>query len=198
MRTVKRIATAENMIVLCSIQVPTAKVYDELDLVVLLSKGREAYVGEGKNAQSYFARNGSFCPPNLSPVEYFLDILSVDAYGDEVVDEVLELWTERKIDPKRPSFKTLNMLNEEEDGRNGVKTRTPLGLFDGISALMERQGKMIVRDPLLYTGRGIMLLVGNILLAVVYWKARGATQDQLWNKIFLNLWLIGLPSSRKY
>ena len=197
MQMTKLIAKEEKMIVVCSIQLPTAKIYDEFDLVTILSKGREAYVGEGMNAESYFARNGIRCPPNTSPPEFFLDILSVEANGDDAVDQILDTWKSKKSEPRRSSFAVLNTLHEEEDGRNGVRNRPPTNFFREVFSMLHRHFTVIARDPLLYSGRGMIFLLVNSLLAVVYFNARDDQQDQLFNKVFLTLWLIGLPSSRK-
>ena len=185
------------MIVVCSVQLPTAKIYDEFDLITLISKGREAYVGEGMNAESYFARNGIRCPPNTSPPEFFLDILSVEANGDDDVDQILDTWKTRKAEPRRSSFAVLNRLSEEEDGRNGVRNRPPTRFGMEVISMLGRHSSIISRDPVLYSGRGIIFLVANSLFAVVYFNARDAQQDQLFNKVFLTLWLIGLPTSCK-
>ena len=197
MQMVKLVTKEEDMIVVCSMQLPTQKVYEEFDLVTILSKGQEAYTGEGIHAKEYFAKNGLHCPPNTSLPEFLLDKLSPEAEGDEAIDTILGEWKNQKVDPNRKSFYMLNSLNESEDGRNGVRNRPPTSLGREILSMLHRHSTLISRDRITYSGRGVIYFVVNILLAIVYWNARPAEQDQLFSKVYLAMWFAGFPSSRK-
>jgi ABC-2 type transporter len=48
---------------------------------------------------------------------------------------------------------------------------------------------------ILYLGRAVVFLVANTIFALVYLKARKYTQDQALNKMWINIWHVGVASN---
>jgi hypothetical protein len=139
---------------------------------MILSKGRVAYVGEADAAAEYFATIGYALPPNTNPAEHFLDIVNADFSSNDEVDRILDEWSMRK--------------KKEDDGIIPTEVASSLVLNDSIQhkvwleiqVMLRRHVTLMLRDPVIYSGRIIMFLVVNSLFGVVYIAARNYTQDQ--------------------
>jgi hypothetical protein len=165
--------------------------------VMLLSKGRVAYVGEASTACDYFDSIGYTLPPNTNPAEHFLDIVNADFSSNEEVDRILDQWS-------------LRLKNEESDVRSSpaaaaaLEHRHSLVLDEGslqhnirheIKVMMHRHILLMRRDPVMYTGRIALFLIVNCIFGVVYISARNYTQDQALNKLWISGWYIGTSYS---
>lgn len=51
---------------------------------------------------------------------------------------------------------------------------------------------MIARDPFLYVGRSVVILVASILFALAYYKSRERVQEQAVNYYFANAWFLSV------
>jgi ABC-type multidrug transport system ATPase subunit len=91
MREIKRVAEEEHIIVICTIHQPSTKVYNGFDQVMLLSKGREAFVGNANAASAYFDSIGHTLPPATNPAEHLLDVVNADFSSSEEVDKMLDM-----------------------------------------------------------------------------------------------------------
>jgi ABC-type multidrug transport system ATPase subunit len=67
MQEIVRVANAENIIILCTIHQPSTKVYNRFDELMILSRGRTAYIGPVKDAVSYFDNIGYPLPVHTNP-----------------------------------------------------------------------------------------------------------------------------------
>jgi ABC-type multidrug transport system ATPase subunit len=67
MREIVRVAKEEKLIILCSIHQPSTKVYNGFDKLMILSRGREAFSGDLKDAPTYFDSIGAPVPPQMNP-----------------------------------------------------------------------------------------------------------------------------------
>lgn len=64
--------------VILSIHQPRYDVFQCLDDVILLSRGRQLWSGSSKDMLVYFNSLGYPCPPLTNPADFVLDISSVD------------------------------------------------------------------------------------------------------------------------
>ena len=67
MQEIVSVARSENLIVMCTIHQPSTKVYNGFDQVMILSKGREAFTGDVKDAAPYFDSIGYPLPVQTNP-----------------------------------------------------------------------------------------------------------------------------------
>ena len=74
--------------VLCSIHQPRSSIYNMMDRIALLSRGRSAYFGPaGEPVSEYFAALGYAVPGAFNPADHFLDVISVDTRGEKAKEE---------------------------------------------------------------------------------------------------------------
>jgi|AntAceMinimDraft_5_1070358.scaffolds.fasta_scaffold34947_2 hypothetical protein len=68
------------------------------------------------------------------------------------------------------------------------------GIVTQTTALIKRHMKLTIRDPTMYTGRMLMFMFACSFFAVIYIKSRDREQDQIFNKLWLVVWLLSVPS----
>jgi ABC-type multidrug transport system ATPase subunit len=191
MTEITSVAKSENLIIICTIHQPSSKVFSKFDKVMILSKGREAFVGDVHDAGPYFEHLGEPVPTSINPAEHFLDVFNADFSSDELVTQKLDAWDRYKKDHQleisaSQSVEESDLLPYEQSGQSA---------FHEISVLMRRHAVLIARDPILYLGRCVIFLIVNTIFGIVYLKARGNEQDQSANKMWLWNWYVGVPSN---
>ena len=69
MQEIVRVAKDERIITICTIHQPSTKVYNQFDQIMIMSRGRIAYVGDVQDAIPYFDSTGHAIPSNTNPAE---------------------------------------------------------------------------------------------------------------------------------
>jgi len=190
MQEIVRVAKDEHLVVICTIHQPSTKVYNGFDQVMILSKGREAFSGNVKDAAPYFEKIGQTVPPSTNPAEHFLDVVNSDFSSDEQVDRILNTWEELRPEAGHSSHHKKG-FGDDAEGQLGVTDVKRAPLRKEAAIMFRRSALLILRDPILYTGRCIVFLVANTIFSLVYLKARKYDQDQALNKMWINVWHVG-------
>ena len=193
MQEIVRVAKEERIIVVCTIHQPSTKVYNGFDQLMIMSRGRQAYSGDVKDAVPYFDGIGYPCPPAMNPAEFFLDLVNSDFTDEAAVTAILDTWEEKRPDGGASSHHKKGF--EDDDGQEGVTKVQKAPLSKEISIMFRRHGSLILRDPILYVGRCGIFLTMCLVFALVYLSGRDNTQDQTINKFWLMIWFIGVPSN---
>lgn len=189
MGEITRVAKEEGIIMLCTIHQPSSKVYNGFDQVMILSKGRLAFVGNASAASDHFDSIGYPLPPATNPAEHFLDLVNADFSSSREVDAMLNKWDEKT-----------QKKDDDDDKENTRKSLAASGQLHGqlkhnlvheIQVMFRRHVLLMVRDPVLYLGRFVGFLVVNCVFGIVYISAREYTQDQAVNKLWVTAWYIG-------
>lgn len=187
----RALAKSEKIIIITSIHQPSTKVYNKFDLVMLLSKGKQAYMGKAADASKYFANIGHPMEEMTNPAEFLLDLVNADFSSDESVDKILEEWNEYKalepsvgLQKRRDSVLIRNSFHELATNQRS--------LVHELKVLFQRHAFMIVRDPFLYIGRSVVILAASSVFALAYWSSRERVQDQAVNYYFANAWFLSI------
>jgi ABC-type multidrug transport system ATPase subunit len=195
MLEIKRVARDERLIILCTIHQPSTKVYNGFDQVMILSKGREAFSGNVKDAAPYFEEIGHPIPPSTNPAEHFLDLVNPDFSTSEEVDSILEAWEERKLNDSNSSFHGSFLMENDDDITEGIHNSEGRSFSREIIIMFRRHATLIARDPVLYLGRSFIFLLSNLVFALVYLSSRNYSQDQATNKLWVSIWFIGVATN---
>ena len=198
MQEIVRVAKEERLIILCTIHQPSTKIYNAFDQVMILSKGREAFSGDVGDAIPYFDSIGYPCPPATNPAEFFLDLVNADFSDEAAVDNILDTWEEKRPEAGHSSHHKKGFGRSdtnESDVQEGVAEGYQTNLMNEITIMFRRCGLLIVRDPILYIGRCLIFFFSCLIFSFVYWRAREYTQDQAQNKMWINIWFVGVPSN---
>jgi len=173
-------------------------VYNGFDQVQILSKGREAFTGHVKDSAPYFEKIGRPVPPQTNPAEHYLDLVNADFFSDkDEVDKILNTWEEERPDSGRSTHhhdKKGFGGQEDEDGQSGVVKMKRAPLYREITIMFRRSATLILRDPILYTGRCVVFLIANTIFSLVYLNARKFDQDQALNKMWITIWHVAVAS----
>lgn len=165
----KRLCKEQGMTVLCSLVRPSSRIYNSLDQVVLLSKGRVVYFGAAVAAMDYFAQTGEgyHCPEHCNPAEFFLDTLRIAEQSEREAggngsgnSKLIESWSETH-QTSTGTFKDLPYL-----------APVPLKLANistVFHALLKRELRTWTRDPLLGYGAILQSLLISLLVGITAW-----------------------------
>lgn len=188
MSFLKQVADKENLAVICTIHQPASKVFAGFHNTLVLSAGAIAYNGPAREVASYFASIGHPLPEHENPADFMLDLVNRAFTEPERVDQVMAAWA-----AKAASEDLFGFLEEHhklpEKGQYGV------GLLRMVGASFRRQALLVLRDPTMYTGRIVMFMLACSFFAIVYIKSRDRVQEQAFNRLWLLLWFVGVPTN---
>ena len=191
MNFIKDLAQKDDLIVVATIHQPSTRVYEGFDQVMILSKGHECYSGPADKAMDYFGSIGYPMPAHTNPAEFFLDLVNSDFVPDEEVDKIITNWRDhRAANNGGGSSSSSNEVGAVSSAATG-DAAPGVGLWAQTMVMLDRHGRLALRDPFLYLGRGLVFFVNNVYFAVVYLKARKRHQDQVTNRFWLIVWFIG-------
>lgn len=192
MQEIVRVAKEENIIIMCTIHKPSIKVYQGFDQLMIMSRGRTAFAGDVKDAVPYFDSIGFPCPPATNPAEFYLDLVNSDFSDESVVGSILDDWEEKRVEIGA-SFHGAKGFDDE--GQEGVTDIHRASFMQEMAIMMKRHFLMVIRDPVLYTGRTVIFLLANLVFAFVYWSGRESNQRQCLNKMWVGIWFVGVPAN---
>ena len=138
---------------------------------------------------------------SCSSWQFYLDLVNADFSDESAVEKLLDTWEENRDETGNSTHHSRLSATEHEghdkddDETNGVVHLDKAPFWQEFMIMLRRQGTMIVRDPILYTGRCGMFLLTCMMFSLVYLEARNYTQDQALNKFWLTAWLVGVPSN---
>lgn len=95
-RKLRKLARAQNMLIVYTIHQPSFEIYDLFDSLMILNKGKVSYFGKKEAAVDYYGSLGFSCPPRKLPVDYFLEVA---IKGGEEADDIFEKSYKEKIQP---------------------------------------------------------------------------------------------------
>lgn len=125
--------------------------------------------------------------------QHFLDLVNSDFSSQDEVNKLLDTWEE-----ENPTDNASISEQDEEDVQDGVTGGAQRSFMEDLMIMFRRHASLIVRDPVLYLGRCVMILITNVVFAFVYWNARKWEQSQAPNKHFLNIWFAGVATNSKF
>ncbi|KAL4897967.1 P-loop containing nucleoside triphosphate hydrolase protein [Aspergillus ambiguus] len=172
---VKRLAVANNLIVIASIHQPSSTTFQLFDKLLLLSGGQTCYFGPVANVPNYFDSIGFPIPANTNPAEFILDSVSsdfTDAQGR--AEQIKSAWThsheynalQKPLSPS-PDGKGMSM---DELGRPNVIQIT--------LSLLHRLFIKSYRDVVAY-GIRIVMYMGLAIMMGTVWLRLHTTQEYI-------------------
>jgi len=138
-----------------------------------------AFMGSGKHMLSYLASIGFPSPSQQNPCEFMLDLVNKDFTDANAVDNVINSW-------KPYAYPSPDGWSAQ---RNSVGSQFHIG------TMFSRQLKVTVKDPILYIARMVMFFNMCVFFAIIYVRVRSLSQEQVLNRVFLQMWFTGPPSS---
>lgn len=188
MSFLKEVANRNNLAVICTIHQPASKVFAGFHNTLVLSAGAIAYNGPAREVASYFASIGHPLPEHENPADFMLDLVNRAFTEPERVDKIMAAWA-----VKAATEDLVGLL--EERHKLPEKRQYGVGLIRMVRASFRRQALLVLRDPTMYTGRIVMFLLACCFFSIVYIKSRDRVQEQAFNRLWLLLWFVGVPTN---
>ncbi|KAB8264376.1 P-loop containing nucleoside triphosphate hydrolase protein [Aspergillus pseudonomiae] len=164
---VKKLAVANNLIIIASIHQPSTTTFQLFDNLLLLSGGKTCYFGPISEVPSYFNNIGCPIPSNTNPAEYLLDAVSSDfTVHEDQVGKIQTAWAQSaeyaalSKQPQSANEKNGNIMNIDELSRPGIPRIT--------MSLLHRLFIKSYRDVVAYGIRIVMYLGLAIMMGTVW------------------------------
>lgn len=144
---IQEIAVSHRLIVVMTIHQPSTKVFACFDQLLILSRGRTAYIGSKNGALPYFESIGHPLPDHANPAEHFLDIVNADFADEASVEKILNIWKQQP--PERYTTPSL------PGKRVSIAAFAPrkCSFAKQFRVLLRRHFAITLRDPSMYLGR---------------------------------------------
>lgn len=126
--------------------------------------------------------------------EHFLDIVNSDFSSDAVVDKILNTWEETRPDGGS-SHHRKGFDVDGDEGQSGVAHLEKTKFGTELSILFRRHFWIMCRDPILYTGRIVGVLIVNTVFGLVYFKTREYTQSTGLSKMWVTIWHMAVAAN---
>ena len=186
MKFITQVTKEHNLISLTTIHQPSTAVYNSFDKVMILSKGRVAYMGNsGPEATKYFSGLGHQISNNMNPAEFMVDLVNADFNDEAVVENILTSWS--KTNPPVASNSQVVVA--------ATKELEECTFCRQLVIMLDRHLKLVLRDPLLFVGRMGIFICALLFFAIMYVAARDPAQDQVMNRMWYATWCLGIPSN---
>jgi ABC-type multidrug transport system ATPase subunit len=196
MQYVKELTKEYNIITVATIHQPSSNIYFSFDYAMLLSRGRLAYFGTPKNSIPYFKTIGYDMPEFSNPADFLLDCINAEFTSPEKVNEVLDAWSANVGgNSSKYGVDTNAMLSATSGTVVVASTDSNNSWFTEFGYLCKRQTYLACIDPMIYLGRAVGFLNACIFFAVIYVESRDRVQEQVLNRLWLSMWLCGVPTS---
>ncbi|KAL4803434.1 P-loop containing nucleoside triphosphate hydrolase protein [Aspergillus unguis] len=159
---VKKLARANNLIIIASIHQPSTTTFQLFDKLLLLSGGKTCYYGPVRDVPSYFGSIGCPIPSHTNPAEYILDIVSSDFAPDRSgqggVEKIQAAWLESS-ESTQVSKQSAELTEKGRGGQNvTVDDAGRPGLVSVTMSLLHRLGIKSYRDVVAYGIRIVMYM----------------------------------------
>eukprot|EP00930_Biecheleria_cincta_P073146 TRINITY_DN60466_c0_g1_i1.p1 TRINITY_DN60466_c0_g1~~TRINITY_DN60466_c0_g1_i1.p1 ORF type:complete len:660 (+),score=105.20 TRINITY_DN60466_c0_g1_i1:27-1982(+) len=187
MTFLREVASKENLAVVCTIHQPSSKVFAGFHNTLVLSAGAIAYNGPAREVTKYFSSVGYPVPEHENPAEFMLDLVNRAFTEPERVDSIMAAWATKAATESLGEVFEAHKLPSK--GQYGV------GLHRMVQASFRRQALLVLRDPTMYTGRIVMFMLACCFFSIVYIKSRDRVQEQAFNRLWLLLWFVGVPTN---
>jgi len=190
-----RTARETNTIFVLTLHQPSTQLFLKFEHVLMLTKGETAYYGTGLDLSGFCEKQlASPVPYAVNPCDHFLHLINPDFVGDIKVTECIDKWKLSKAAPQKSDDTESPCSNRTAEGRISIPSPPPgASLSRKTSLLLRRQALLILRDPMLYTGRMVFYFISNMFFAVVYIGVRQKIQNQVFPRLLIMMWFVSVP-----
>jgi ABC-type multidrug transport system ATPase subunit len=118
MTELQREAVQQGMIVIFTTRQPSIMIRERFNQMMLLSKGRPAFVGATNSVSDHFASIGYPCPLAWTPPEYYLALLCPRVSDKMTIEKLLSHWQESGVSALEADI--IESLKSTDDGAEFV------------------------------------------------------------------------------
>merc|ERR1712176_91707 len=163
----------DGRIVIASLHQPSFETFRELDLLLLLAKGRQVYFGEASGVKQHFDKCGFPCPKGLNIADYILHVV-VDLNclrellnSQKALDSLRESEISDRDTPLSDSKQSMNPARKKSL-ENLWKVEMYKPITTELGELIKRSFKQIWRRPLLLRLQIILAIIAALLSIAMF------------------------------
>ncbi|GMF22020.1 unnamed protein product [Phytophthora lilii] len=146
---------------------PSSHLFALVDTLYLLAGGAAVYHGKVKEAVPYFASLGYQCPQYMSPVDYFVRLVSVRNNGNETADAQAILFKEAWS--TRYSELCLAGDGDEPEGQaSAAGKRHRVGCCSQVSLLLHRHILRLVRYRAVFGWHTFWMIILGVVFGLIF------------------------------
>merc|ERR1719445_63730 len=172
--------------IICTIHQPSSQIFNKFDKLLLLAEGQTAYLGKASEAGQFFTSISYPTPQQYNPADHFIQTLAIipgdEEASREKIKTICEKFSESEIAQEmRAEVKSVE--NEVEDDDKKSRTKDSIykaSWFEQFSALVWRQTKATLRNPMTSTVKLVTAVIVGLILGTVYWRQE-INQDGIQN-----------------
>lgn len=177
MQHLKNLAKNHNMIIVASIHQPSTHVFYSFDKLLLLSRGRTAYIGPADDAMSFFTEILPEPVKMMNPADWLLEMINADFTEESKVDAVLGYWQESDL-ARLVQEEVAASAEHCKDTLNQLPPRAQ-AVFSRVWSLISRAWLNYMRDPASYILRLVVIASMSVFLGAAYSGLKDSQQDIL-------------------
>jgi len=148
-----------------SIHQPSSQTFKLFDVVGILAKGRQIYLGPVSSALDYFSSVGHQCPEYANPADFYIEVVNTD-FGSVTQESLMELADKYVTSDAAKAH--LSQRVETTDAQLYAKTVQNAGLCRQFYALLVRMLHMSIKNPYIWLVRIVMYICLSIMVGTMY------------------------------
>lgn len=149
-------------------------------------------MGKAASAHNYFESIGYPMMQMSNPADFLVDLVNADFTSDDSVVAILDQWQHHTAKTRMSTSHMPDVDSEDDEFHQLVKRKK--SFVHELITIFRRQALVIARDPFVYVGRIIVLLISNTIFSLAYWSSREKVQAQSINLYYANAWPVSLGS----
>jgi len=199
MKFLDEYAKASGRRVILTIHQPSSFIWDMIDNVVLLSKGKLMYQGPRVEIEPFFAKNGFPCPPRYNPADHYVSMVNdefqVHAMSVDEWEYAFEQWKDEKGDllkdldlasKSSSAFAAIDLSTADArsesftssfQGRNHIKTTAASSsrgnTYQTVKELTWRYLLNLYKNPGIIGTRFVMYGMLSLTIGILFWDLGG-------------------------
>ena len=175
------LARDSRVAVVCTIHQPSALMYERLDKLLLLTKGRTAYYGPASGLLTYLDSVGKPLPQGASLAEHALNLVNADFENEAAVDAMIEKWRSAQAPLAGHAAKASSLPTPQPRATLGRQVAT----------LLPRMAQVAITDAAYLRGRMLFIISLCGICAIFSVSNRDREQIAVYY-IFMQMILVAL------
>ncbi|KAK6166710.1 hypothetical protein SNE40_023343 [Patella caerulea] len=174
-----KLMASKGRTILCTIHQPSSEVYAMFDQVLLLAKGRTAFLGSAQDSYDFFKGLNYPCPVNFNPADFYVLTLAIVPGKEEACRSKVEAICDafQQSEHTQRMVQEMDKVNGQNPGEENYslvqdafsdESRYTASWFQQFRAVFWRSWVGLLRDVVLFRVRVFQTAVVALILGLIY------------------------------
>eukprot|EP01084_Bolivina_argentea_P231665 390609_1 len=176
MLLLKKLANKGKTVMAC-IHQPSSEIFDVIDRILILAKGKVVYEGAVKpDLYEYLKGINYECPHFTNIADYVIQQINKNS------EYFIDAWVEhkKKMDEEAGNLPKLTRPTSTASEMGEIEPKAMIPLYEQLGILIKRQCKIFIRDKSATYIRLLQILFVAILMGLIWWRLKSADDDTNW------------------